>query len=131
MLKNLFGSKKTSGPTTVSQASTVRASDPQNTIVKLKESIENQEKRHGHLNRKIEQVVQEAKSKLAKGDKKGALFAMKRKKLFEQEIDKIENVKMTLETQVCVCITEVQPTYCSSRSLTSKAQLRMRKHSRQ
>ena len=30
----------------------------------------------------------------------GALFAMKRKKLFEAEIDKIENVKMTLETQV-------------------------------
>jgi charged multivesicular body protein 4A/B len=29
-----------------------------------------------------------------------ALFAMKRKKLFEQEVDKIQNVKMTLETQV-------------------------------
>lgn len=30
----------------------------------------------------------------------GALFAMKRKKLYEQEFDKIQNVKMTLETQV-------------------------------
>jgi len=30
----------------------------------------------------------------------GALFAMKRKKLYEQEQDKIANVKMTLETQV-------------------------------
>lgn len=45
-------------------------------------------------------MVVEAKAKLAKGDKKGALFAMKRKKLYEQEIDKIQNVKMTLETQV-------------------------------
>lgn len=75
-------------------------------------------------------MISEAKAKLAKGDKKGAsgscsfvctvlrsewvvsytcmlfvlfpgaLFAMKRKKLYEQEIDKIENVKMTLETQV-------------------------------
>ena len=30
----------------------------------------------------------------------GALFAMKRKKLYEAEADKIQNVKMTLETQV-------------------------------
>ena len=37
---------------------------------------------------------------MGKGDKKGALFAMKRKKLYEQEQDKIQNVKMTLETQV-------------------------------
>jgi len=36
---------------------------------------------------------------MAKGDKKGALFAMKRKKMFENEIEKIQNVKMTLETQ--------------------------------
>jgi charged multivesicular body protein 4 len=44
--------------------------------------------------------VKEAKLKMSKGDKKGALFAMKRKKLYEQEQDKIANVKMTLETQV-------------------------------
>jgi len=31
---------------------------------------------------------------------KGALFAMKRKKLYEQEQEKIQNVKFTLETQV-------------------------------
>jgi charged multivesicular body protein 4 len=30
----------------------------------------------------------------------GALFALKRKKLYEAEIDKIANIKMTLETQV-------------------------------
>jgi len=30
----------------------------------------------------------------------GALFALKRKKLYEAEVDKIQNVKMTLETQV-------------------------------
>ena len=30
----------------------------------------------------------------------GALFALKRKKLYENEIDKIANIKMTLETQV-------------------------------
>jgi len=45
-------------------------------------------------------MVKEAKAKMAKNDKKGALFLLKRKKLYESEIDKIANVKMTLETQV-------------------------------
>ncbi len=53
-----------------------------------------------HINKNIEKVIQEAKFKLSKGDKKGAVFAMKRKKMYEGEIDKIQNVKMTLETQV-------------------------------
>ncbi|GAX09304.1 charged multivesicular body protein 4 [Fistulifera solaris] len=97
---NWFGKKKTTAPTTVSATSTARPADPQTTIVTLRETIANQEKREEHIARKMEQMVQEAKVKMAKGDKKGALFAMKRKKLFEAEIDKIQNVKMTLETQV-------------------------------
>jgi len=56
--------------------------------------------RQEHISSKIDTLIGEAKGKMAKGDKKGALFAMKRKKLYEGEIDKIENVKMTLETQV-------------------------------
>lgn len=44
-------------------------------------------------------MIVEAKAKMAKGDKKGALYSMKRKKLMESELDKIQNVKMTLETQ--------------------------------
>jgi charged multivesicular body protein 4A/B len=48
----------------------------------------------------VDTTVTEAKAKLAKGDKKGALFLMKRKKLYEQELEKILNIKMTLETQV-------------------------------
>jgi charged multivesicular body protein 4 len=53
-----------------------------------------------HTQRKIDQLVADAKAKMAKGDKKGALYLMKRKKLHESEMDKIQNVKMTLETQV-------------------------------
>lgn len=97
---NFFGKKQTQENTTVSARSTITPSDPQNTIVKLRESIATQEKREEHLQKKIEQVVADAKKKMAKGDKKGALFAMKRKKMFEAEFDKIQNVKMTLETQV-------------------------------
>merc|ERR1711933_182597 len=74
--------------------------DPQNTIVTLRQSIATQDKREEHITRKIDQVIDEAKKKMAKGDKKGALFAMKRKKMYENEIEKIQNVKMTLETQV-------------------------------
>eukprot|EP00979_Chaetoceros_neogracilis_P008833 scaffold1972_cov265-Chaetoceros_neogracile.AAC.47 len=53
-----------------------------------------------HTLRKIDIMISDAKARMAKGDKKGALYAMKRKKLHETELDKIQNVKMTLETQV-------------------------------
>jgi len=56
--------------------------------------------REEHTQRKIDKLVADAKAKMAKGDKKGALYLMKRKKLHEAEMDKIANVKMTLETQV-------------------------------
>lgn len=38
----------------------------------------------------------------------GALFALKRKKMYEAEIDKIQNVKMTLETQIIQLESSVQ-----------------------
>jgi charged multivesicular body protein 4 len=100
-MMNWFGSKKEKPTTsTVSSTSASRPADPQETIVKLRENIANQEKREEHIGRKVEAMIVEAKAKMGKGDKKGALFAMKRKKLYEAEIDKIQNVKMTLETQV-------------------------------
>jgi len=56
--------------------------------------------REEHTQRKIDKLIVDAKAKMAKNDKKGALYAMKRKKLHDQELDKIQNVKMTLETQM-------------------------------
>lgn len=95
---NWFGKKKPSEPSTTTKPS--KKTDPTTTIVKLRESLDTQEKREAHLQKKIDTLQQEAKTKLAKKDKKGALFAMKRKKIYEAEMEKIENVKMTLETQV-------------------------------
>jgi acyl dehydratase len=49
MFANLFGKKKdssTPAPSTVSVTSTVAAKDPQSTIVQLRESIANQDKRY-------------------------------------------------------------------------------------
>lgn len=97
---NFFGKKKKEVNTVVSSTSASKASDAQTTIVKLRESINNQDKREDHIQKKIDSVIKEAKAKMAKGDKKGALYAMKRKKLYEQEQSKIQNVRFTLETQV-------------------------------
>lgn len=100
---NWFGKKKAPAPSTTSKGTSGGGgakSNPGATIVKLKESIASQEKREQHTERKITALVKEAKDKMAAGDKKAALYAMKRKKLHESELDKIQNVKMTLETQV-------------------------------
>ena len=53
-------------------------------------------------------MVDEAKKKLAAKDKKSALFAMKRKKMYEAEIEKIQGSKMTLETQIMSLESSVQ-----------------------
>jgi len=97
-----FGKRKNkvTGSTVSSSSKVSNPTDPQNTIVTLRQSIGTQDKREEHITRKVAQVTDEARKKMAKGDKKGALFAMKRKKMYENEIDKIQNVKMTLETQV-------------------------------
>jgi charged multivesicular body protein 4 len=98
---NFFGRKKKDAtPTTATKKSAPAANNPQETIVKLREVINQQDKREEHIQKKIDTLVNTAKTKMAAGDKKGALFAMKQKKMHESEIDKINNTKMTLETQV-------------------------------
>lgn len=90
---NWFGKKKKDAPKS-------KAADPGTTIVTLRQAIQTQEKREEHLEKKMEMMTAEAKKKMADKDKKGAMFALKRKKLYEGELEKIQNVKMTLETQV-------------------------------
>jgi charged multivesicular body protein 4 len=53
-----------------------------------------------HLDKKIEVTLTEAKLKAAKKDKAGAMFALKRKKMFEAEVSKLQGAKITLESQV-------------------------------
>jgi len=90
-----FGSRKKNR---VSASSS--ADKPAQAIHKIRLSIENAEKRQAFLQHKMDdEIVPQAKRKMAQGDKRGALFLMKRKKMYGAEIDKLENVKMTLETQ--------------------------------
>jgi len=76
------------------------AGNAQDAIIRIRGAIETQEKREDHLQKKCDMMQEEAKKKMAKGDKKGAMFSLKRKKMYEAEMEKIANVKMTLETQV-------------------------------
>jgi charged multivesicular body protein 4A/B len=56
--------------------------------------------RETHLQKKIKAQLLDAKNKSQLKDKKGALFALKRKKMYEGEINKINGARMTLEQQV-------------------------------
>jgi charged multivesicular body protein 4 len=56
--------------------------------------------RESHIDKKITAQLVEAKKKSAAKDKKGALFCLKRKKMFEAEINKIQGARMTLEQQI-------------------------------
>ncbi|KAL3808006.1 hypothetical protein ACHAXA_010800 [Cyclostephanos tholiformis] len=103
-MRSFFGVKKDAvlqpSTSSVHRGDNNSRTETANSILNLRESIATQEKREKHLEKKMEELVVEAKEKMAKNDKKGALFSLKLKKLHEAELDKIANTKMTLETQV-------------------------------
>ncbi|KAJ1336721.1 hypothetical protein BSLG_007040 [Batrachochytrium salamandrivorans] len=71
---------------------------PKDAIVKLRESLEMLEKREKYLQTKIDAELKIAKTNAAK-NKRVALMALKRKKTYEEQINKIMGSRMTLETQ--------------------------------
>lgn len=72
---------------------------PEDVIRKLRDHIDQQEKRELFLEHKLKTMAQEAKEKMGKGDKRGAVALLKKRKLYQAEQQKISNIKMTLETQ--------------------------------
>lgn len=90
---NLFG-RKSAAPVKATPQATA------DTIRKIREQLETLEKRELHIEKKIGLQLEEAKKKSASKDKRGAIFALKRKKMFEAEIEKLQGARMTLETQV-------------------------------
>lgn len=89
---NLFGRKKAEAAK--------RAPDPAQAILQLRQTVETLDKRQVHLDKKIEQQVAEAKQKMGKKDKRGALYCLKRKKMYEKEVEKINGARLTLEQQI-------------------------------
>ena len=81
---NLFGKKKAAPPP-----------NPAEAIMKLRGTMETLTKREAYIQKKIELMVAEAKAKMARKDKNGALFALKKKKMYEVR---------TSYHQPCVCV---------------------------
>jgi len=69
---NLFGKKKQAPPP-----------NPADAIMKLRGTMETLTKREAYIQKKIEMMVAEAKQKMVRKDKNGALFALKKKKMYE------------------------------------------------
>ncbi|KAI8824079.1 Snf7-domain-containing protein [Fimicolochytrium jonesii] len=72
---------------------------PKDAIVKLRESLEQLEKRQNHLQMKADTQLKIAKANVTK-NKKAALTALKHKKAYEDQINKISGSRMTLEQQM-------------------------------
>jgi len=88
---NLFGKAKTAAPAAPSTA---------DSIMTLKNTLDTLEKRQSHLEKKIDAQLKDAKAKSSRKDKKGALFCLKRKKMYEAEVTKIQGAQMTLTQQI-------------------------------
>ena len=101
-MRLFFGSKKESKPP--ASAAPVVAADPNaglpEAIQKNKTAIETLDKREKLLEKRISDEEADAKSRVANNDKRGALMALKRKKLLETELETLMNSRMTLEQQI-------------------------------
>jgi charged multivesicular body protein 4 len=89
---NLFGKKK--------QNAAAPAPSPMETIKVLRDNLVVLEKREEHITKKIESALADAKAKSQRKDKNGALFALKRKKMYESEIAKLQGARITLDSQI-------------------------------
>ena len=70
------------------------------TITTLKQNLEQLEKRQEQVQIKCDNELKQAKAKNQAGNKKQAVFHMKKKKLYEAEIEKLEGAKLNLEQQI-------------------------------
>jgi len=68
-------------------------------IVRLRDTLQMLEKRESHLQTKIDTELKNARSNAAT-NKRAALMALKRKKQYENQIEKISGARITIEAQV-------------------------------
>eukprot|EP00300_Choanocystis_sp_HF-7_P000053 c10049_g1_i2.p1 GENE.c10049_g1_i2~~c10049_g1_i2.p1 ORF type:complete len:223 (+),score=57.69 c10049_g1_i2:44-712(+) len=88
---NLFGSKK--------KKPLQQQHSPQDAIQRLNEALSNLDKREAHIQKKVDAEVATAKKLIAAKNKNGAKMALKRKKMYETQIEKIFGTRMTIENQ--------------------------------
>jgi len=73
---------------------------PQDTIARLRESLETLDKREQFLDKKIQQQLAEAKKYNAQGNKRMAVAALKRKKMLMEQQAKIAGAREKIELQM-------------------------------
>jgi charged multivesicular body protein 4A/B len=100
---NLFGKKKAAtGPGAVPAAigRPNNSVNPLDTIQELRGQLDVLDKRESLMSKRIEDALKDALAKKQKNDTKGALHALKRKKMYEAEVDKLQGSKITLDSQI-------------------------------
>lgn len=87
-------------PQSAPAATLTSESEAKIAIEKIQHCIAQQEKHEENLKVKMNSLCLKAQVKLALGERTAALYDMKLKKNYEHELDKLQNVKFTLETQI-------------------------------
>lgn len=91
-MNHLFGKKKEPAPKPgVTEAAT-----------KMKAHLATMEKREKFIEQKIAKEIANAKQRSRAKDKRGALMALKRKKMHEGEINQLQQVRFGIEQQIMV-----------------------------
>jgi hypothetical protein len=96
-MRLFFGSKKPQAQAAPSASASATLPEA---IQKNKIAIDALDKRQKLLEKRIADEEGDAKQRVATGDKRGALMALKRKKMVEGELDNLMNSRMTLEQQI-------------------------------
>ncbi|MES1913638.1 MAG: hypothetical protein MHM6MM_005815 [Cercozoa sp. M6MM] len=69
-------------------------------IIRLKESLSVLEKQEVALSKKSEQAQARARAKMKAGDKRGALFELKRSKMYSKQIDQLYGKRTNIDMQI-------------------------------
>lgn len=96
---NLFGRSKPSVAAPTPSGNSGGGNETSGAIAKLRDNLEMLQKREDHLVRKMDNEIKMAKEFSAKGKKREALTCIKRKKMYEKQVEQIINSRITLETQ--------------------------------
>ena len=73
--------------------------NPNQSIAVLSDAIDTLQKREIHLHKQSAAALAQARQKSKVKDKRGALFQLRRKKMFEKELDSIAGRKQNMEIQ--------------------------------
>lgn len=96
---NFFGRRK-SQPSPRAEAAAPAGQSALAQIAKMKQTADNLEKREFFLVTKVDNELKNAVQRKKKGDVKGAKLHLKRKMMYQKQINVLSNSRMNLETQI-------------------------------